>query len=145
MNPLEIPELIGKNPQDGRRSIFRAEAHPNWKSVLRVILEKFPEVTGVSFARIKPGALERNSFSPFYLMAFYLDEYAPAFRLRELEITLMRLFQSEVAPIRFAAARAGTETGLFPCTSLMEKVRDLGSILYRRAVRTHSRDLRLAS
>lgn len=134
MNALEIPELKGKNPQEGRRCVFRADPHPTWKQVLAILMDKFPEVMSVSYARVKPGALERNAFSGFYLMVFFLDEYAPLFRLRELELSLMRLFRGDLAPVRFVATResAPESAVLYPYTPLLERVKQRGSILYKR-------------
>ncbi|MBL8018996.1 MAG: hypothetical protein JNM27_04985 [Leptospirales bacterium] len=134
MNALEIPELKGKNPLEGRRQVFRADPHPTWKRVLNILMEKFPEVQSVSYARVKPGALERNAFATFYLMVFFLDEYAPVFRLRELELSLMRLFRGDAAPVRFAATRetAPESAVLYPFTPLLDRVKQKGSILYKR-------------
>ncbi|MCE9597106.1 MAG: hypothetical protein K8S54_03985 [Spirochaetia bacterium] len=135
MNALEIPELKGKNPMEGRRCVFRADPHPSWKRVLGILMEKYPEVTSVSYARVKPGALERNAFPAFYLMVFFLDEYAPIFRLRELELSLMRLFRGDDVPVRFTATRESSPESavLYPFTPLLVRVKQRGSILYKRA------------
>lgn len=132
MNALDIPELRGRNPGSGHRCVFRAEMKPTWKKILAVLMERFPEIESVVFARVKPGALERSAFSPFLLMAFYLDEYSPVRRLRELELALIRLFYLEEEKIRFAAGR-GSSQALFPITELMERVREKGALVYKRA------------
>ncbi len=131
MNALDIPELRGRNPASGGRCVFRAEMHPSWRKILGVLLENFPEVESVSFARIKPGALERSAFPSFCLMAFFLGEYAPVRRLRELELNLVRLFRLDQESIRFVAAR-GSSQSLFPVTPLLERVRERGALVFRK-------------
>lgn len=139
MNALEIPELRGRQPESGRRCIYSAQSElqgliPKWKRILPAVLERFPEVEACVLGRVKPGPLERNAFPGFHLFAVFLDEFAPASRVRELELILLRLFRAEGQVIRFAAARANCgKDGLFPRTALLEQIRSRGSVLYRRA------------
>lgn len=96
-------ELIRELAHNRRWRIERPSVHESWGRYLRVILDPFPEVIRVVYVEIRSSG--RHPEPPVHLMLLVIRDFLPVFRIRELELYLRRLFETDEFRLRFCLIR----------------------------------------
>jgi hypothetical protein len=112
------------SPITANLRVARARVHPSWRLCVSTLLEGYPEIESVSFARI---GIEEGDYLVLYLMAIHYRRFIPGPRLRELELHLKRIFRRRDGEVLVVMKRERSITDAVP---ILELIREKGVQLY---------------
>lgn len=111
-------------PENADVRLFPAVFPVFWRKCLDIILEDMPEISSVHYSGV------RSNEDVFFVLAFFMKSYCPAWRIRELHLRLVRYFSREGGNIRFAFARDEDKKGSTTPAFLI-RVKKEGKPVYR--------------